>query len=560
MNESNCRFFFCALGRYWIDPKVDPDEFHVALLKLLAKKGDLSLPKNWRPICLLDLMVKITSSIINARLDKYLSETVGLKEQFGFSSGRGCVDATAALKIALQNLNAADQAAFVVFVDLVKAFDSVNREMLWKILAKFGLPTSLITVIRKMYDNFHIKCDVNGIIFTIKSTSGVKQGDNLAPVLFLFAIQAALESMAQEWPAELPKLEWCPELNKNGAPRGSLTKRCVAKTHLRPLEFNRSLFADDAAFIFTSRLCMILGTTHITKHFKKFGLEVHLGKKDEDGKKIKSKTEFMHIPVRGKTSLPLDIADFDVIEGRHISHCASFVYLGSNIATDLDDTADITTRRNKGFGAFNQLAPVLLNKKIDIRLRANLYQSLVVNVVLWGCDSWAVGSSHHGLLDSFHNHCIRRLCNMTRYHHQYHGVRMGDLLERVRLPQLSSTLRLRQLRYLDKIATLSRDEVPRQLIACQATRPTKDYKFRKGSVLTTQSSYRSTLQEMGLCKPSDGGALNGWLLNILEHGMTEMIDNKLGLTPGTFEKGRRKPLNIRKNHVVRRPSANNQSV
>jgi hypothetical protein len=104
----------------------------------------------------------------------------------------------------------------------------------------------------------------------------------------------------------------------------------------------------------------------------------------------------------------------------------------------------------------------------------------------------------------------------------------------------------RRLRYLDKIATLSRDEVPRQLIACQATRPTKDYKFKKGSVLTMQSSYHSTLQELGLCKPSDGGALNSWMLNIVEHGMAELIDNKLGLTPGTFEKGRRKPLSIRK--------------
>ena len=255
----------------------------------------------------------------------------------------------------------------------------------------------------------------------------------------------------------------------------------------------------------------------------------------------------MHVPVRGKTSLPSDIADFDVVEGRHISHCASFVYLGSNIAADLDDTADITTRRNKGFGAFNELAPVLLNKKIDIRLRAKLYQSLVVNVVLWGCDSWAAGSSHRTLLDSFHNHCVRRLCGMTRFHHQFHGVKMITLQNRVNLPQLSSTLRLRQLRYLDKIATLSRDEVPRQLIACQATRPTEDYKFRKGSVLTTQSSYRSTLQEVGLCKPSDGGALNGWMLNFAEHGMTELIDNNLGLKPGTFEKGRRsKPLmNIR---------------
>jgi hypothetical protein len=53
-------------------------------------------------------------------------------------------DGTATLKIALQNLKAAGQEKFVLFDDLVKPFDSVNREMLWLILAKMGLPTSLI--------------------------------------------------------------------------------------------------------------------------------------------------------------------------------------------------------------------------------------------------------------------------------------------------------------------------------------------------------------------------------------------------------------------------------
>ena len=47
---------------------------------------------------------------------------------------RGCADATSMLKITLQNLHTADQDAYVLSVDIIKAFDSVNREMLWKIL------------------------------------------------------------------------------------------------------------------------------------------------------------------------------------------------------------------------------------------------------------------------------------------------------------------------------------------------------------------------------------------------------------------------------------------
>ena len=104
-----------------------------------------------------------------------------------------------------------NQEAFVLFVDLVKAFDTVNRTMLWQILAKYGVPETLISVIRKMYQDVNIIGDVNGISFSFKSLSGVKQGDNLSPVLFLFAIQAVLESMSKSWPAAKPRLQLVPE-------------------------------------------------------------------------------------------------------------------------------------------------------------------------------------------------------------------------------------------------------------------------------------------------------------------------------------------------------------
>jgi len=55
---------------------------------------------------------------------------VGLPEQAGFTKGRSCADATAALKIALQQQRNANNDSYVLFLDLVKAFDSVNRELL----------------------------------------------------------------------------------------------------------------------------------------------------------------------------------------------------------------------------------------------------------------------------------------------------------------------------------------------------------------------------------------------------------------------------------------------
>ena len=106
---------------------------------------------------------------------------IGLHEQVGFMSGCGCVDATAALKIMLQNLTCAGHEAYVLFVDIIKAFDSVNRDMLWKILAKYGIPENMIRTIKKMYTDIHVTLQVGKENEEFMSTSGVKQGNNLAP-------------------------------------------------------------------------------------------------------------------------------------------------------------------------------------------------------------------------------------------------------------------------------------------------------------------------------------------------------------------------------------------
>ena len=76
---------------------------------------------------------------------------------------------------------------------MVKAFDSIHHELLFRILEKFGIPSSLINVIRNLYNNFKIEICVGKRKAEIDYAAGVKQGDNFAPILFIIVIQFLAE-------------------------------------------------------------------------------------------------------------------------------------------------------------------------------------------------------------------------------------------------------------------------------------------------------------------------------------------------------------------------------
>ena len=74
-------------------------------------------------------------------------------------------------------------------MDFEKAFDSLHRDSLWKILRHYGIPQKLVNVIRSLYENF--ECRVihnNQLTEPCKVETGVKQGCILSPLLFSMAI------------------------------------------------------------------------------------------------------------------------------------------------------------------------------------------------------------------------------------------------------------------------------------------------------------------------------------------------------------------------------------
>jgi hypothetical protein len=161
------------------------------------------------------------SSITATRLANNL-KIFGVEEQGGSMPGKGCADATFTLKMALQTLRKHNPESWVLFVDLIKAYDTVNREMLWKILKILGVPDhNPIEVLKKLYIDATINLKVGENLEQFLSTSGVKQGDNLAStILFIFVIHAVSNS-DKNWEFKKPEFRWQPD-TQAGNPRGHM--------------------------------------------------------------------------------------------------------------------------------------------------------------------------------------------------------------------------------------------------------------------------------------------------------------------------------------------------
>ena len=115
----------------------------------------------------------------------------GYPHQFGSTPNTGCPDANFTLKSILQARRECDLSSWVAFLDLVKAFDTINHSLMLDVLLRFGVPSSLVRVVEKLYTNFSMELNIGDYKAVVAYVTGVKQGDALAPTLFIFVIQAS---------------------------------------------------------------------------------------------------------------------------------------------------------------------------------------------------------------------------------------------------------------------------------------------------------------------------------------------------------------------------------
>ena len=304
----------------------------------------------------------------------------------------------------------------MLFVDLVKAFDSVPRDVLWAALAKVGVPPHLVFVIKRMNADLEVTFDLNGVPVAVPCTVGVKQGCPLSPTLFLFVMQACLESLEKAMPAEA-KLQYRTNTRTAGANGGHVSGMDWTNKGEFEFSFWASLYAYDAATPLATSAALLAVTNAIFTHLKLFGLLMHVG---SPGKK--SKTEAMFCPARVDEYGDGDTSDLVLDCGGTVSFTQSFVYLGSLLHSDLADHHDVNARLKKASMAFGALRDrVFSSRDVPERLKGRLYQGGVLAVLLYGCEPWCLKTEDIALLRNWHNKRIREMYRVTMCQTYVHG-------------------------------------------------------------------------------------------------------------------------------------------
>ncbi|VDP08500.1 unnamed protein product [Schistosoma mattheei] len=73
-------------------------------------------------------------------------------QQAGFRRGRSCTDRIATLRIIVEQSIEWNSSLYINFIDYEKAYDSVDRRTLWKLLRHYRVPEKIVNVIRNSYD------------------------------------------------------------------------------------------------------------------------------------------------------------------------------------------------------------------------------------------------------------------------------------------------------------------------------------------------------------------------------------------------------------------------
>ena len=457
----------------------------------------------------------------------------GTKSQFGATPLVGCPEGSFSLRTLLHLRHQHNLPSFVAYVDLVKAYDTANHEVLIRLLEKYGAPPQFTNIIKKLYSDLKVTINIEGKAISIPQTGGVRQGDNLSPVLFLFIMSAVAETLEEEWKKHGIEKPTCHRVESDNIEQGLLTGQTPRNFRSgRTFTLLEFLYIDDGAFVFGSRADLIKGLKIIKKVFSDFGLEMHIGSKG-----AASKTECVFYPISEwfnedlkRTSLPPPVPDtshhtpllidqeivqpptnvlslvpsdttsslalppqkkpsesdkarqqrcnlkYDSCEETsrimldqegYVDFTKDFLYLGSSSSYDLRDDQDIQRRISRASRSMGMLKNFWDNPFIDLYTKYLFYLAIPINLLLWGCESWALKKSSLLKLESFHHRSIRRILkiNMTQVREEkITNAKIRQMFHHV--PVIGDLIATFQLRFVGKVIRHpNRDHIPKMLLS-----------------------------------------------------------------------------------------------
>ena len=163
------------------------DKWKNAIVIPLFKGGNKLDVSNYRPISLLPLPGKLLEKIVHKKLSYYLElNNLLCNEQCGFRKERSTVHSIVNLTDSLLKAMNNSQTCMAVFIDLKKAFDTINHKILLRKFEYIGIKGDLLLWISNYLHERTQKTFANGHLSeSLPITCGVPQGSILGPLFFI---------------------------------------------------------------------------------------------------------------------------------------------------------------------------------------------------------------------------------------------------------------------------------------------------------------------------------------------------------------------------------------
>ena len=164
-----------------------PPEWLSSIISPIHKKGNKNDPNNYRGVSQLSEISKSFTSIINTRL-KIWCETNNVlgEEQVGFRKQHTTIDHVFCLHTLItKHLRHKGGRFYALFVDFEKAFDHVDRLLLWQKLFTQNVSTKMVGMLKAIYADVRAYIRTSkGLTNTVICPVGVRQGCIISPIIF----------------------------------------------------------------------------------------------------------------------------------------------------------------------------------------------------------------------------------------------------------------------------------------------------------------------------------------------------------------------------------------
>jgi len=221
-----------AIKHFHSEGKI-PKGCNASFITMIPKSENPQSLEEYRPISLVGCLYNILTKVLSRRIKKVIEKVID-GSQSAFLSSRGLLDSVLVVNEVMDDLKRRRKSGVIVKLDFEKAYDSVSWEFLFYMMRRLGFCGKWIQWIRACLESATISVLVKGSpTKEFKPSRGLRQGDSIAPFLFLIVAQGLAGLVKQ-------------------ATRKNLFKGL--KVRDKKVEVNLLQFADDTLFVCESNV------------------------------------------------------------------------------------------------------------------------------------------------------------------------------------------------------------------------------------------------------------------------------------------------------------------